>query len=69
MAERPAPDDIKALAYIAQIPDQQTLWATVDAWRFARRRLDRERNSELRAALVSAYERITGQPWPTAPRK
>jgi hypothetical protein len=67
MAERPAPDDIKALAYVAQIPDQKTLWETVDAWRHARRRLSPDDNRAIRMALQVAWERITGHQWPRPP--
>ncbi len=69
MDQRPEPGDYRALAYVAQIPDQKTLWETVDAWRFARRRLSSEDNAALRAALRETWERITGQEWPRPPRR
>jgi hypothetical protein len=60
--DRPQPDDDSALAYVDQITDQSTLWATVDAWRHARKQMRTEDNRLVRAALAAAYQRIVGQP-------
>ena len=63
MQQYPPPDIHRALAIIAAITTQAELWRLVDRWRHARRRLSREDNRALSAALASAFERITGTPF------